>query len=210
MKSIYTFAAAIAAVILLQPAKANAQDRFIDNTFVSAGAGANVTILHPLNPKTWGDMGFATDITFGKWFSPRFGARLGVHGGWNKCKQDLTAQDIPAGTPYGFSYIHADFLYSISKDILGMNEDRIWDAAIYVNGGAAKVSKSRTVFAKGQYTWAFGVGMLNEFKVCKEASITLDLMAIATNPSVFTKGGGRAVVFPTATVGISFNLGEIF
>ena len=48
MKSIYTFAAAIAAVILLQPAKANAQERFIDNTFVSAGVGANVTILHPL------------------------------------------------------------------------------------------------------------------------------------------------------------------
>lgn len=210
MKSIYTIAAAFAAAILLLPAKANGQERFIDNSFVSVGAGVNVTILHPLSPKTWGDMGFATDIAYGKWFSPRFGARLGVHSGWNKCKQALTAQDIPAGTPYGFSYIHADFLYSISKDIFGYNDARIWDAAIYVNGGAAKVSKSRSAFAKGQYTWAFGVGMLNEFKICKEASITLDLMAIATNPSVFTTGGGRAVVFPTATVGVSFNLGEIF
>lgn len=210
MKSIYTIVAALAAVTFLLPAKAQAQERFIDNSFINAGAGINVTILHPLSPKTWGDMGFNADIALGKWFSPRFGARLGVHGGRNKCKQELTELDIPAGTPYGFSYIHADFLYSISRDIFGINQKRIWDAAIYLNGGAAKVSKNRSVFAKGQYTWAFGVGLLNEFKICKQACITLDLMAIATNPSVFTTDGGRAVIFPTATVGVSFNLGEIF
>ena len=113
MKSIYTIVAALAAVTFLLPAKAQAQERFIDNSFINAGAGINVTILHPLSPKTWGDM-------------------------------------------------------------------------------------------------AFGVGLLNEFKICKQACITLDLMAIATNPSVFTTDGGRAVIFPTATVGVSFNLGEIF
>ena len=209
MKGIFKLAAVFAAILFLLPAKANAQERFIDNSFASVGVGVNVTCLHPLSPKTWGNAGFATDFTVGKWFSPRFGARVGLHSGWNNCKQDLTAQEIPAGTPYGFSYLHADFLYAVSKDVFGPKE-RIWDGAIYVNTGVAKVSKSRTVFAKGKYAWAFGAGLLNEFKVCKEAYITLDLQGIIASPSAFTKRGGRLVAFPTATIGVSFNLGEIF
>ena len=65
MKSIYTIVAALAAVTFLLPAKAQAQERFIDNSFINAGAGINVTILHPLSPKTWGDMGLWS------WFAQR-------------------------------------------------------------------------------------------------------------------------------------------
>lgn len=210
MKNIHTIAVILASAALLISGKAQAQESFKDNTFASAGLGLNATVLHPLSPKTWGNIGLATDFNVGKWWSPYIGTRLGFHGGWNNCKQELNKETIPADTPFGFSYLHADFMYSVSSAILGENKDRIWDMALYAGTGALKVSYSRCFFSKGAFAWAFGAGMLHEFKVSPAVSIIADVQAIVTSPKAFADNGGRFVIFPTATAGVSFNLGEIF
>ena len=210
MKGIYKLAVILASVAILLPAKASAQSPILENSFVSVGAGINATVLHPLSPKTWGNIGLATDINVGKWWNPYVGTRLGFHGGWNNCKQELNKETIPANTPFGFNYMHVDVLASFTDGVIGPDEDRIWNVAFYLNTGALKVSYSRSFFSKGAYAWGFGAGMLNEFKITPEVSIIADLQAIAANPSAFSENGGRLVIFPTATVGISFNLGEIF
>lgn len=210
MKSFKIAALCLAVSAFLLPAKTQAQTPFIENTYVSVGAGLNATILHPLSPKTWGNIGLATDINVGKWWNPYIGTRLGLHGGWNNCAQDLNKETIPANTPFGFNYFHADFMYRLTSSIMGPDKARLWDMALYVNTGALKVSYSRSFFSKGAFAWGIGAGMFHEFRVTPVVSIIADLQAVAANPSAFTENGGRMVIFPTATFGVCFNLGEIF
>ena len=180
-----------------------AQAQFLENSFASVGIGVNATILHPRSPKTWGNAGFAGNIQVGKWWNPYIGTRLGFHGFRNQCAQELDTQAIPAGQSFNFHYIHADFLYCLTSSIMGPDKtDRIWDLSLQVNTGALKVAKA--------YSWGIGAGILNEFRVSPTIGLTVDLQAIATKPSAFTSSGGRLAIFPAATVGVSFNLGEIF
>ncbi len=212
MKNIYKFAIMLAAAALLMPAKAQAQidSPILENSFISVGSGLNATVLHPTQPSTWGNVGLALNLNVGTWFSRAIGTRLGVQTGWNNCKQELNKLDVLADTPYGFTYYHADFLYGITNHILGAENDRILDAILYANTGAVKLSESRTVFAKGDMTWAYGVGVIAKFNVSDKVNVLLDLQGIAANPSKYTTEGGRLIIFPTGTIGICFNLGEIF
>lgn len=212
MKKAYKLFIFLAALAVLVPVKAQSQSKMsvIESSFVSVGAGVNATVLHPTSPSTWGNVGLAVNLNVGTWFSSVVGARLGVQTGWNNCKQELNTLNVPAATPYGFTYYHADFLYGITNHILGTDYDRLLDVTLYANTGAVKLSKSRTFFAKGEKTWAYGVGAIGKINVSDEVSLQLDLQAVAANPSKYTTNGGRLVVFPTCTFGLCFNLGEIF
>ena len=212
MKLFGKIIAASAAIFLLMSTTAQAQSgsSLLDKTFASVGAGLNACILHPTQPKTWGNVGFATDINVGIRWNPYISNRLGFHGGWNNCAQDLDLLDVEAGTSFGFKYLHADILCNLTNTSLGEENTGIWDASVYAHTGAVKLSGSRTLFSKGTTTWGGGLGLLNEIKVCKEVYVTIDLQAIVANPSSFDSNGGRMVVFPTGTVGVCFNLGEIF
>ena len=94
--------------------------------------------------------------------------------------------------------------------LFGVNEKRLWEGVLYANVGALKLCKNRTLFGEGISKWALGAGMINEFKVCKEASIVVDMEAIAVKARAFSTTAGRLAIFPTITVGLSYNLGEIF
>lgn len=180
-----------------------AQAQFLENSFASVGIGVNATILHPRSPKTWGNAGLAAEINVGKWWNPYIGTRLGVHGIQNKCAQELEKEAIPANKSFGFNYFHADLLYCLTSSIIGPDKtSRIWDLALQVNTGALKVRKA--------VSWGVGAGIMGEVRVSPKVGIIADLQAIAIRPSAITENGGRLAIFPTATVGVSFNLGEIF
>ena len=220
MKGIKMILGALAAASLLVSVSANAQEntkrgayetnKAFDNTFIGIGAGINSTIMHPSQPKTWGEMGLALDVNFGKWWTPAVGARLGYHGMWNNSKQVFDANGIDANTPYGFHYFHGDILWNISNSIAGYKADRFWDFAPYATMGLLNVNKSRTPFAKTtrNHEWAAGLGLLNILRVTERINVTLDLMVLAGKGSAYTTDSDRVALFPSATIGLAFNLGK--
>ena len=218
MKGIKMILGALAAASLLVSVSANAQEntkrgayetnKAFDNTFIGIGAGINSTIMHPSQPKTWGEMGLALDVNFGKWWTPAVGARLGYHGMWNNSKQVFDVNGIDANTPYGFHYFHGDVLWNISNSIAGYKADRFWDFAPYATMGLLNVNKSRTPFAKTtrNHEWAGGLGLLNILHVTERVNVTLDLMVLAGKGAAYTTDSDRVALFPSATIGLAFNL----
>ena len=220
MKGIKLILGALAAASLLVSMSANAQEntkrgayetnKAFDNTFIGIGAGINASIMNPTQPKTWGNIGLAADVTFGKWWTPAVGARLGYHGLWNNSKQAFNTQSIDADTPFGFHYFHGDVLWNISNSIAGYKAKRFWDFAPYATMGLLNVNKSRAPFAKTirNHEWAAGLGLLNILRVTERVNVTLDLMVLAGKGSAYTTNSDRVALFPSATIGLAFNLGK--
>jgi len=216
MKGIKIFGALVAASLLFC-ANASAQtvrgayetNKVFDNTWIGVGAGVNASLIQPTQPKTWGNMGLALDLNFGKWWTPFVGARVGWHGIWNNSKQGLDAQGIAADTPYGFNYFHADVLWNISNTIGGYKADRFWNFAPYMTGGVLDVSNKRNIFAKGNQNnleYAAGVGLLNVLNVTERINVTLDVNALVGKARSYSSAGKRFAIFPSATIGLAFNL----
>ena len=220
MKGFKLILGALAAASLLLSVSANAQEntkrgayetnKAFDNTFIGVGAGVNATVLHPTQPKTWGNLGLATDVTFGKWWTPFVGARLGWHGLWNNAKQAFDAQEIAESTPFGFNYLHGDVLWNISNTIGGYKANRLWDFVPYIGMGMLDISNSRCLFSGGIHNreYAVGVGLLNVVNVTQKVHITLDFQALVAPASAYASNGGRLAIYPSATLGLAFNLGK--
>lgn len=169
-----------------------------DNTFIGLGAGVNSVIEKGYGI---GKFGLATDLNFGKWFTPSVGARVGWHGLKNTSKSGEFDKAA-------FNYVHADFLWNLSNSFGGYKETRFWDIIPYVDAGLLLV-KHHGIKSFDQELGA-GVGILNEFRLGDRVNLNLDLGIIGSRAEAFQMNGfvKRYVGFPTATLGLSFNLGR--
>ena len=229
MKGIKTILGALAAASLLFSLNANAQEnanrdengkvvrgayetnKAFDNIWIGVGAGINSVAPSARTPKTWGNIGLATDINVGKWFTPAIGLRAGWHGFWNNTKLGLTAQGVKAGQSFGFNYIHGDVMWNMINSFAGYKETRFWNIAPYATMGVLDVSNNRNPFAKGaknNLEYAAGAGLYNTFRLSNRVNITLDLMALVGRAAAYTNNAGRLIIFPSATAGLAFNLGK--
>ena len=229
MKGIKMFFGVLAAASLLVSVNAFAQEdnnrdengkvvrgayetnKVFDNTWIGIGAGVNAQVATPFKAENLGNIGLSTDINFGKWWTPAVGMRLGWHGLWNNSKLDFDVQDVDSGIPYGFNYFHADLLWNISNSIAGYKESRFWNFVPYVTMGALDISKSRNIFSKdagNNWEYAAGLGLLNVLNVTSRVNLTLDLQALVGKSAAYTTHGGRFIFFPSATIGLAFNLGK--
>ena len=169
-----------------------------DNTFISLGAGVNSVIEKGFG---LGKMGLATEVDFGKWFSPSVGLRAGWHGLYNTSKSGELDKDP-------FHYIHADILWNVSNSIDGYKETRFWNFIPYVSGGLTMI-KHHDLKVYDQEL-AAGVGLLNSLRLGERVNLNLDLGIIAARAAAYEMNGflGRYVGFPFATLGLQFNLGR--
>ena len=224
MKGINMILGALATASLLFSMTAYAQDenqvvrgayetnKAFDNTWIGIGAGVNANIVHVTKPKKWGNMGLALDINYGKWWTPFVGARVGLHGMWNNTAEAFDLQGIKKDASYGFHYLHADVLWNLSNTIWGYKEDRFWEVSPYISMGMLDVCNKRNVFSKGNkhnLEYAAGIGFLNVLKVTERVNVTLDLQALVAKSHAYTTANGRFIIFPSATVGLAFNLNKI-
>ena len=185
-------------------------NKIFDNTFVSVGAGINSVIVH-IAPATWGNIGLATDINFGKWFTPAVGIRAGWHGLWNESKYAFDLNGIDANTKFGFDYFHGDFMWNISNTIGGYKETRFWNFVPYVTMGVLDVCSRRNIFAKGarhNFEYAAGIGLLNVARMSNRISLMLDLQLLGGKSHAYTSESGRFIFYPSASVGIAYNIGK--
>ena len=185
-------------------------NKFFDNTWIGVGAGINSLVLFQPEFQI-GNIGLSTDLNFGKWWTPAVGMRFGWHGLWNNSKADLDIQDLDAGTPFGFNYFHTDLLWNISNSFFGYKESRFWNFVPYATMGVLDISSKRNIFAKdakNNWEYAAGAGLLNVLNVTSRVNVTLDLQALVARAHAYTSEHGRFIVFPSATIGLAFNLGK--
>ena len=169
-----------------------------DNTFIGLGAGVNSVIEKSFG---LGKMGLATDVYFGKWFTPSIGARAGWHGLFDTSKSGQLDK-----AP--FHYIHGDLLWNISNSIDGYKETRFWNFIPYASAGMTLVKHHGLKMFDQEF--AAGIGLLNSLRLGERVNLNLDLGIIAGRAEAYSMKGirDRYVGFPTATLGLQFNLGR--
>lgn len=169
-----------------------------DNTFISLGAGVNSVAEKKFG---LGKIGIATDVAIGKWFSPTVGVRAGWHG-INNTSKSGELNKAP------FHYIHGDLLWNISNAIDGYKETRFWNFIPYASTGLSMIKHHG--LKKFDQEFAAGVGLLNSLRLGERVNLNLDLGIIAARAEAYKMNGfvGRYVGFPTATLGLQFNLGR--
>lgn len=169
-----------------------------DNTFIGLGAGVNSVLEKSYG---LGKIGLATDVYLGKWFSPTIGVRAGWHGINNTSKSGQFNKDP-------FHYIHADFLWNISNAIGGYKETRLWNFIPYVSGGASLIKHHN--IKEWDQEFNAGVGLLNSIRLGDRVNLNLDLGMLVGRAAAYQMKGYRYnwVGFPTATLGLQFNLGR--
>ena len=169
-----------------------------DNTFIAVGAGVNSVIEKGYG---LGKFGLATDLNIGKWFTPTVGARAGWHGLQNTSKSGELNKAA-------FNYIHGDLLWNLTNAIGGYKETRVWNFIPYVDAGLLLI-KHHGLKVNDQELGA-GVGILNSFRIGDRVNLNLDLGLLAARAEAYKMNGfiKRYVGFPTATLGLQFNLGR--
>jgi Outer membrane protein and related peptidoglycan-associated (lipo)proteins len=169
-----------------------------DNTFIGLGAGVNSVIEKSYG---MGKIGLATDVYLGKWFSPTVGVRAGWHGLFNTSKSN-ELNKAP------FHYIHGDLLWNVSNAINGYKETRFWNFIPYVSGGLSLIKHHG--LKEFDQEFAGGVGLLNSLRLGERVNLNIDLGLIAARAEAYNMKGfvGRYAGFPSATLGLQFNLGR--
>ena len=172
-----------------------------DNMFIGIGAGVNSVIEKGYG---LGKMGLATDLNIGKWFTPAIGIRAGWHGLFNNSKSGKFDKA-------SFNFFHGDFLWNISNSIDGYKETRFWSFVPYATAGLLIVDpKGGKINLKGDQEFAAGVGLLNVLRLGERVNLNIDLGLLCSRSAAYQMNGfiTRYVGLPTATVGLSFNLGR--
>ena len=169
-----------------------------DNTFIGLGAGVNSVAERQFG---LGKMGLATDVNFGKWFTPTVGLRAGWHG----LKDSSKSGELNKAA---FHYLHGDLLWNISNAIDGYKETRFWNFIPYVTGGLSLIKHHDLKVFDQEF--AGGAGLLNSLRLGERVNLNLDLGLILARAEAYKMKGfiGRYVGFPTATLGLQFNLGR--
>lgn len=169
-----------------------------DNTFIGLGAGVNSVIEKEYG---LGKIGLATDVNFGKWFTPAVGARLGWHGLQNTSKSGEFDKAA-------FNYIHGDLLWNVSNSIDGYKETRFWNFIPYASAGMTMIKHHGLKVFDQEI--AAGVGLLNSLRLGERVNLNIDLSAIAGRAAAYEMNGfaKRYAIFPSATLGLQFNLGR--
>ena len=169
-----------------------------DNMFIGLGAGVNSVIEKSFG---LGKIGIATDVTIGKWFSPTIGLRAGWQG-INNTSKSGEFNKAP------FHYIHGDLLWNISNAIDGYKETRFWNFIPYVSGGLSMIKHHG--LKEFDQELAAGVGLLNSLRLGERVNLNLDLGIIGARAEAYNMNGflKRYVGFPSAKLGLQFNLGR--
>ena len=169
-----------------------------DNMFIGLGAGVNSVIEKSFG---LGKIGIATDVTIGKWFSPTIGLRAGWQG-INNTSKSGEFNKAP------FHYIHGDLLWNISNAIDGYKETRFWNFIPYVSGGLSMIKHHG--LKEFDQELAAGVGLLNCLRLGERVNLNLDLGIIGARAEAYNMNGflKRYVGFPSAKLGLQFNLGR--
>ena len=155
---------------------------FFDQWFASVSGGINLG-LDPgyRGVRFIGAPTISGEVSLGKWVSPDFGFR----GAYQGVSLGMS------GEKAGYSYLHADLLWNISRTLSGL-KPHFWEAVPYMHFGGLYewdvTSASRKTLEK---EFASGAGLLNLFHVHENVALTADFRAtVLTRAASVDKGIG--------------------
>ena len=204
--------------------------QFKKHWFLDLQGGAQYT----LGEAKFGDLiSPNVQLGIGYQFNPVFGMRLQANGwqskgGWNgfEAKHDGN----PYTADYKFKYVAPglDFMFNLSNLFCGWNPNRVFNATVFVGGGAniawgndevndiAATLKNLNDYNL-EYLWdgtkvrPFGrAGLELEFKVSKAVSIMLEGNANITTDKYNSKKAGNPDWYFNALAGLRINLGKSY
>jgi len=200
-------------------------NRFKDNWFVSAEAGAGVLFSkHDGEQKFLNRIAPAGSIYVGKWFSPIIGLRLGVN--VLPLKAVSAADDAIGARPYQpiGKYFNQktievgpvlDVMVNLTNWWCGYKPQRVYNASAYVGGGFYW-TLARKQNDGNNHDWAdagnkcFNIraGLLNQFRVSDRVQLNLDLRFTALEGIEEYGAGNSKAGDVQAYVGLTYNFGK--
>ena len=207
------------------PAQGYLFNKFKDNWFVQGEIGGNV-LLGPNDSKveSFGDrIGYAFQLSVGKWFSPIIGARLGADAYLAKgaalglgndlgLRPDLDkAENAITQNAWNFGPT-GDVLINLTNWWCGYKPGRVYNAIFYA-GASVNFVSTKDVKEGG---WSFENGdshnlslrvcLLNKFAVSKHVDILLDIRGDLVQEHYDTNNTKNGLL--TALVGVGYNFGK--
>ncbi len=184
-------------------------NRFWDNWEISAGAGVGMSLN---NGKDFGKvkdrLGWVADFSATKWVHPIAGVRLQLQGGNFKTYNN---DNVDYKWPYVF--LHTDFMLNFSNWVGGYREDRVYYGVPfagfgYMAGNITEKSRDRNNVDFENY-FAFTMGWLNKFRVCKAIDINLELKTLLVPSQVNSVDvSGNYTFGLSATAGLTYRFNK--
>lgn len=185
-------------------------NRFFDNWFIGAGAGAQMYFGdHNKQMRLTDRFTPAYEFYVGKWFSPSVGTRIAINGlkikGVNQNGTHTTGEVYDASqwlSKYAFHYLnaHADVLFNVSNMVSGYRKDRFYNISPYVGLGwmfTWEEPKEKEVSAN--------IGVFNSFRLTDAIDLTLDVRGSMVNDRFDGTDGNRLQDgLLTGALGISY------
>lgn len=180
---------------------ARAQNTYTNNWFLEVRLGTLNTFdngkLSPFSP--------CLQIFGGRWVAPGLGFRAGVQGFLCQPADDISTW-FSGESFFGLYALNADCLWNPFRTFNILKGNRFINPNVYLRGSAILA----TSFGNHRKIPALGGGFMNLFNVNDVISVSLDVSALVAKERRFRNGGagsGKAIILPSATVGIYVNLG---
>ena len=202
MRKLQTFFLTAAAILLAASLSAQETSKKYPsegNWFADCGLGIN-TIY---NNGHVGGAGLAIEAAAGKWLSPDVALRAGLHGLYNSPYKDDTEWFTGEG-PFMPISLTADVLWDPFSTFKGYNSERFYSLQPYGRFSFISVCKD---FKPQNMELGAGGGLKNVFRLNQSVAAYLDLAAVISREQAY-RPDGRFILFPTATIGLSFRIGK--
>lgn len=184
-----------------------------DNLFIGVSGG--VSTLSTSTNETMFTPDF--EITFGKWFTPSVGARIGYQGASLKEKyadHDFHEHfwmepDKNGAFKYGFGYVHGDVMWNFINAIWGYKE-RVINVIPYLHAGYECIWNPETGItgAARDPEFVAGAGILATAKLTKRLALTADVRNLMFSERFHDwNRGGVGQVF-TGSIGLAYAIGK--
>ncbi|MFZ4863860.1 OmpA family protein [Sphingobacterium sp. Mn56C] len=176
-------------------------NRFWDNWFLGAGAGAQIFFGDHAKQMKFGDRITPNyELYLGKWFSPGIGVRAGANG----FKINTATQDVALSKngkkvdkqpwddyklyerEFDYYHVHADVLFNLTNIFGGFREKRFYNISPYLGVGYMVTNDKPK-----QKEVSLNAGIFNSFRLGSAFDLTLDVRGALVNDRFDGVLGGR-------------------
>lgn len=208
------------------PAQGTLLNQFKDNWFITAEGGANMLFHHRSTERKFFDrFGPAASVWVGKWFSPVFGARLGVN--WMGVKGMADGPEYPGVLindyrPNGyyktkFNIVGPQFntMVNLTNWVCGYHPNRVYNLIAYVGGGVyfgfdRQVENGEQTGYKYDHNKqiSLNAGVINQFTLANRWKLQLDVRYNLNEGNDNGLSDSRCQNIVSAYLGVTYELGK--
>lgn len=188
-------------------------NRFFDNWFIQAGAGASVYLGGQNAGEFSNRIRPVFDISLGKWITPTIGLRTQFN--YSPSMRQYSGSysspyTVRNGTMQKFNFLnlHGDVMWNLSAAISGYRENRVYEIIPYLGAGWVQTSYKDVDFRKNELAVNFGI--INKFRVSRAVDINLELRSTLANGRLDASNIKNRIDLPVAaTIGLTYRFGKV-